>query len=70
MRNSRSVRRLKIPNADLARVMPSLMTIDIESGEVGFFVVADLSGVRKICVESHPGTPMITQLLTMPEHLN
>ncbi|OGA17930.1 MAG: hypothetical protein A3I63_04295 [Betaproteobacteria bacterium RIFCSPLOWO2_02_FULL_66_14] len=41
-------------NAELARVRPSFLIVDIEGGEVEFFEVADLASVRKICVETHP----------------
>jgi FkbM family methyltransferase len=42
-------------NAELARVRPTFLIVDIEGGEVEFFEYADLAGVRKICVETHPG---------------
>lgn len=41
-------------NAELARVRPSFLIVDIEGGEAEFFADADLSPVRKICVETHP----------------
>lgn len=42
-------------NAELARVRPTFLVVDIEGGEVEFFAHADLATVRKICVELHPG---------------
>lgn len=42
-------------NAELARVRPTFLIVDIEGGEIEFFETADLAGVRKICVETHPG---------------
>jgi len=41
-------------NTELARVKPSFLIVDIEGGEAEFFAGADLSRVRKICVETHP----------------
>lgn len=43
-------------NAELAAVRPTFLIVDIEGGEVEFFAAARLDGVRKICVETHPGT--------------
>ena len=40
--------------SELARIRPSFMIVDIEGGEAEFFAGADLSTVRKICVETHP----------------
>lgn len=48
-----TVRQLDL-NAELARVRPTFMIVDIEGGEAEFFAGADLSTVRKICVETHP----------------
>lgn len=42
-------------NAEIAAVRPTFLIVDIEGGEIEFFAVADLAGVRKICVETHPG---------------
>lgn len=42
-------------NAEIARVRPSFLIVDIEGGEIEFFATADLACVRKICVETHPG---------------
>lgn len=47
-----TVRQLDL-NTELARVRPTFMIVDIEGGEVEFFAGADLSMVRKICVETH-----------------
>lgn len=41
-------------DSELARIRPSFMIVDIEGGEAEFFAGADLSTVRKICVETHP----------------
>ncbi len=41
-------------NNELARVKPSFLIVDIEGGEAEFFADADLTTVRKICVETHP----------------
>lgn len=42
-------------NEQLARLRPTFLIVDIEGGESEFFDYADLSGVRKICLETHPG---------------
>ncbi|MBI2961667.1 MAG: FkbM family methyltransferase [Betaproteobacteria bacterium] len=42
-------------NAELAAVCPTFLIVDIEGGEIEFFALARLDGVRKICVETHPG---------------
>jgi FkbM family methyltransferase len=41
-------------DCELGRIRPSFMIVDIEGGEAEFFAGADLSTVRKICVETHP----------------
>lgn len=41
-------------NAELARIRPTFMIVDIEGGEAEFFASADLSAVQGICVETHP----------------
>ncbi len=41
-------------NAELARVKPSFLIVDIEGGEAEFFAGAERSTVQKICVETHP----------------
>lgn len=55
---SAQARTIRVPQqdlgAELARVRPSFLIVDIEGGEVEFFDAADLAGVRKICVETHP----------------
>ena len=48
-----SVRQLD-RDTELARVKPSFLIVDIEGGEAEFFSGAELSSVRKICVETHP----------------
>lgn len=40
-------------NAELARIRPTFLIVDIEGGEAEFFAGADLRSVRKICVETH-----------------
>lgn len=40
-------------NTELARIRPSFMIVDIEGGEAELFADAELSTVRKICVETH-----------------
>lgn len=47
------VRQLDL-NAELERISPSFIIVDIEGGEAEFFANANLSAVRKICVETHP----------------
>ncbi|MCX7897676.1 MAG: FkbM family methyltransferase [Rhodocyclaceae bacterium] len=42
-------------NAELTRVRPSFLIVDIEGGEAEFFSLADLASVQKICLETHPG---------------
>ena len=41
-------------DAELARIQPSFMIVDIEGGEAEFFAGTDLATVKKICVETHP----------------
>lgn len=41
-------------NSELARIKPSFLIVDIEGGEAEFFAGADLSSVKKICMETHP----------------
>ncbi len=41
-------------NAEINRVAPSFLIVDIEGGEYEFFQLADLAKVQKICVEVHP----------------
>lgn len=52
-------------NAELARVKPTFLIVDIEGGEIEFFATARLDGVRKICVETHPGVLTDAQLSQM-----
>lgn len=47
------VRQLDL-NAELARIRPTFLIVDIEGGEVEFFSYAQLDMVRKVCVETHP----------------
>jgi FkbM family methyltransferase len=41
-------------NSEIRRIRPTFLIVDIEGGESEFFATADLTGVRKICVETHP----------------
>jgi len=41
-------------NAELARIRPSFLIVDIEGGEYEFFKDIDLSSITKICIEVHP----------------
>lgn len=56
---STSAKQVEVPQIDLNeefdRVRPSFLIIDIEGGEIDFFNYAKLDGLRKICVETHPG---------------
>ncbi len=56
---SASAKQVDVPQIDLneefARVRPSFLIIDIEGGEIEFFEYARLDGLRKICIETHPG---------------
>jgi FkbM family methyltransferase len=59
VQGSASATMIRVPqadlNAELRRVRPSFLIVDIEGGELEFFELADLATVRKICVETHPG---------------
>lgn len=41
-------------NEELSRLSPTFLIVDIEGGEAEFFAYANLGGVRKICLETHP----------------
>ncbi len=41
-------------NAELLRIAPTFLIVDIEGGEGEFFACAGLAGVAKVCVEIHP----------------
>ena len=41
-------------NAELQRIAPTFLIVDIEGGEGEFFAYAALAGVNKVCVEIHP----------------
>lgn len=64
---------IEVPQADLnrelARIRPTFLIVDIEGGEAEFFAIANLSGVSKICVETHPGVLGDATLSKMLEHL-
>jgi FkbM family methyltransferase len=54
-------------NAELARIRPSFLIVDIEGGEYEFFNDIDLQHVRKICIEVHPhvlGNDRVTEILS------
>ena len=44
----------KLLNAEIARIQPSVLMIDIEGGEFDLFPEIDLQTVRKIVIELHP----------------
>jgi len=53
-------------NEEIARIRPTFMIVDIEGGEADLFALADLSGVKKICVETHAhvlGNDGVTNML-------
>lgn len=56
---SAAAKRVEVPQIDLNeefdRIRPTFLIIDIEGGEIDFFNYATLDGLRKICVETHPG---------------
>lgn len=56
---SRNSKPIVVPQRDLneefARLRPTFLIVDIEGGESDFFAYADLSGVNKICIDTHPG---------------
>jgi len=52
-------------NTEIAAISPTFLIVDIEGGEIEFFATVDLSKVRKICVETHPGVLTDAQLSDM-----
>lgn len=56
---SAASRKVDVPQIDLNeefdKIRPSFLIIDIEGGEIDFFKYATLDGLRKICIETHPG---------------
>jgi FkbM family methyltransferase len=40
--------------AELRRIAPSFLIVDVEGGEYELLKDADLSGIRKLCLEVHP----------------
>lgn len=55
-------------NSEIARIRPTFLIVDIEGGEADLFPLADLSGVQKICVETHPhilGNGGVSRLLAL-----
>ncbi|GAB4168657.1 MAG: hypothetical protein OHK0026_02620 [Rhodocyclaceae bacterium] len=72
MEGSRAGREIEVEQIDLneeiARIRPSFLIVDIEGGEAELFPLAELSCVRKICVETHPhllGNGGVTRLLDL-----
>ncbi len=57
---SRYARTVQVPvrsiTAELARVRPTLLIVDIEGAEIELLPQADLAQVRKLIVELHPGS--------------
>lgn len=55
---SPQARAIKVPqrdlNKELRRLAPTFLIVDIEGGEGEFFAYAELTGVNKICLETHP----------------
>lgn len=41
-------------NDELRHLAPTFLIVDIEGGEADFFAYAELVGVKKICLETHP----------------
>ena len=56
-------------NDELAKIQPSFLIIDIEGGEIEFLSYANLTGVQKICIETHPGMLTNAKLSKMLEGL-
>jgi FkbM family methyltransferase len=56
---SANSKKVEIPQIDLNeefdKIRPTFLIIDIEGGEIDFFKYAKLDGLRKICIETHPG---------------
>lgn len=56
----RYARTVQVPmrsiTAELARIRPTLLIVDIEGAEIELLPLADLAQVRKLIVELHPGT--------------
>lgn len=54
-------------NAELARIQPTFLIVDIEGGEYEFFQGIDLTPVQKICIEVHPhvlGNDRVCEILS------
>lgn len=54
-------------NEEFAQLAPTFLIVDIEGGEGEFFAYAELSGVKKICLETHPdvlGNDGISQIFS------
>ncbi len=49
-----SVKKVKL-NEEIQRVAPTFLIVDIEGGEKEFFGIIDFDGIKKICIETHPG---------------
>lgn len=58
IKTSDNARAIEVPqvdmNAEIGAIKPTFLIVDIEGGETEFFATADLSSVRKICIETHP----------------
>ncbi len=70
--NTRSAKLIEVDqldlNTEIAQVKPTFLIVDIEGGEAELFPLADLSGVEKICVETHPhalGNGGVSKLLSL-----
>lgn len=53
-------------NSEITRIRPTFLILDIEGGEAEFIPLADLSGIQKICIETHPhvlGNNGVTKIL-------
>ncbi|HND80256.1 MAG TPA: FkbM family methyltransferase [Accumulibacter sp.] len=54
-------------NETFYRLSPTFLIVDIEGGEGEFFAYAELSGIKKICLETHPdvlGNEGISQIFS------
>lgn len=56
-------------NAEIERIRPTFLIVDIEGGEAEFFALARLAGVRKICVETHAHVLGYEGVTRMLQHL-
>jgi len=70
IRSDSTTEAIRVPqidlNAEINRVAPTFLIVDIEGGEDELFQLADLAKVQKICVEVHPhvlGNRRISELV-------